>query len=351
MAKIYYQHSFPTTGTDQEQIDLIISRVKASGIPNVRVMSWENTFNIVPRLENVCNQLANAGLGVDIVYDLSGIQISATRMSELCSITRAETIFIMSWMSYGGWGTPLDWVKLFNDTAKSYGHTFGFLLEGDLVYFDPLIMLGNTGIYVISVMDPTKLPPREAYIEPYSYQWRCRWAYSPISSWWGVSGIFTPITSEEIQAAVDGLKSFLISDGTLNNLQKITLQFPNDTISPELASGVAYLIQQLGEVAPQCITDADCPTGYVCQNGVCVQVPPPRGCFIATAAFGTALAPELDILRHFRDTCLPNPITNAYYRLSPSMAELISKHESLRRVTREYLKPLISAMNFAQRKA
>ena len=63
-------------------------------------------------------------------------------------------------------------------------------------------------------------------------------------------------------------------------------------------------------------------------------------CFIATAAYGTPMAEEIDILRQFRDKLLlGNPVgrvfVTAYYKLSPPIAESISEHQVLRTVIRE----------------
>lgn len=62
-----------------------------------------------------------------------------------------------------------------------------------------------------------------------------------------------------------------------------------------------------------------------------------RRCAIATAAYGSPLEPKLAKLRSFRDRCLPTPITNAYYRMSPPIANLISRHPKLRFSTRQIL--------------
>ncbi|MEX2514669.1 MAG: CFI-box-CTERM domain-containing protein [Candidatus Paceibacterota bacterium] len=77
------------------------------------------------------------------------------------------------------------------------------------------------------------------------------------------------------------------------------------------------------------------------------------GCFIATAAFGTALASEIDVLRDFRDTVLLESrfgrgLVAAYYTVSPPIADYISKHESLRAVTRWMLRPVIDSIRLAE---
>lgn len=71
------------------------------------------------------------------------------------------------------------------------------------------------------------------------------------------------------------------------------------------------------------------------------------GCFIATAAYGSPLAPQVDLLRKFRDRYL---LTNAagrlfvttYYTLSPPVAEVIAAAEPLRAVVRTVLIPVIA---------
>ena len=66
---------------------------------------------------------------------------------------------------------------------------------------------------------------------------------------------------------------------------------------------------------------------------------PGCGCFIATAAYGTDTAQELDILREFRDAVLlPNSLgarlVSFYYKTSPPIADFISQHEVIRTVVR-----------------
>lgn len=66
------------------------------------------------------------------------------------------------------------------------------------------------------------------------------------------------------------------------------------------------------------------------------------GCFIATATYGSPLAPEVMVFRRFRDeTLLSSPIgiavVNFYYAISPPLAALIVKSNFLRTATRKLL--------------
>lgn len=70
------------------------------------------------------------------------------------------------------------------------------------------------------------------------------------------------------------------------------------------------------------------------------------GCFIATAAFGTTIEPQVVLLKQFRDQYL---LTNSigqvfvrkYYQYSPPFAGYIAQHETLRFFVRTSLYPLI----------
>jgi len=83
---------------------------------------------------------------------------------------------------------------------------------------------------------------------------------------------------------------------------------------------------------------------------------PPAGgfCFIATAAYGTETASELDILRDFRDqVLLENALglrfVEAYYRLSPPVADFIARNDFLRAVVREVLiDPIVNLLQWSQ---
>lgn len=69
-------------------------------------------------------------------------------------------------------------------------------------------------------------------------------------------------------------------------------------------------------------------------------------CFIATAAYGTPLAREIDVLRAFRDDVLltssaGTAFVDAYYRISPTLADVVARSPVLAALVRAFLIPII----------
>jgi serine protease len=109
---------------------------------------------------------------------------------------------------------------------------------------------------------------------------------------------------------------------------------PGETVTLTVSSNAAY---DVGSPASATVTIVD-------------DDPPrqvDRGCFIATAAYGTSMAGEVRYLRAFRDEYLLNSrlgreFVELYYRLSPPVAGFIRERESLRSVVRVVLSPLVT---------
>lgn len=74
-------------------------------------------------------------------------------------------------------------------------------------------------------------------------------------------------------------------------------------------------------------------------------------CFIATAAYGSLMEPEVKVLREFRDQYLRTSeagrwIVATYYRYSPPIANFISESETLKAFVRVCLTPVVYAVKY-----
>jgi hypothetical protein len=81
--------------------------------------------------------------------------------------------------------------------------------------------------------------------------------------------------------------------------------------------------------------------------------PFPLPCFIATAAYGTDTAGEIDLLGEFRDVVLlPSGLgtefVSLYYEVSPPIAEVIWQHDFLRAAVRVgFVDPIVAMLNWS----
>jgi hypothetical protein len=81
--------------------------------------------------------------------------------------------------------------------------------------------------------------------------------------------------------------------------------------------------------------------------------PFPFPCFVATAAYGTDTAEEINFLRKFRDVVLlPSglgaELVSLYYETSPPIAEAISQHCFLRRAVKVgFIDPIVAILNWS----
>jgi len=69
-------------------------------------------------------------------------------------------------------------------------------------------------------------------------------------------------------------------------------------------------------------------------------------CFVASVAYGTPLAKEVDHLRKYRDqyllqSCLGRILVNIYYKVGPFIASIVNRSSTLKFVTRQILSPLV----------
>ncbi len=118
--------------------------------------------------------------------------------------------------------------------------------------------------------------------------------------------------------------------------------------SPGVSHESAFSTEQQVAVGPA----VEGPLSGEVQGAPDILIPAPNlqntGCFIATAAFDSADAAPVRILRHFRDRYLATNTAGRafiswYYRTSPRLAEALNRHPGLKPLVRIALEPFVAA--------
>lgn len=108
----------------------------------------------------------------------------------------------------------------------------------------------------------------------------------------------------------------------------------------------------------KCVVDSTCGPGTIRKNGVCVvdssQNIGGGGCLIATATFGTELAPQVQQLRELRDSTLLQTNSGSsfmigfnqiYYSFSPTIADLERQNPVFKEAVKLTITPLLTSLS------
>jgi len=110
------------------------------------------------------------------------------------------------------------------------------------------------------------------------------------------------------------------------------------------------------EPTPEPEPEPTCGPGTVLKNGVCVveQQGNGGGCLIATATYGSELAPQVQLLREIRDntvlstssgTSFMNSFNQFYYSFSPTIADWERQNPVFKEATKLFITPMISSLS------
>ena len=112
--------------------------------------------------------------------------------------------------------------------------------------------------------------------------------------------------------------------------------------------------------APEPEPEPTCGAGTELVNGVCqvIKTDEPEssggGCLIATAAYGTELAPQVQFLREIRDNTVMSTASGAsfmtgfnqlYYSFSPTIADWERENPMFQEAVRAFITPMISTLS------
>jgi hypothetical protein len=134
-----------------------------------------------------------------------------------------------------------------------------------------------------------------------------------------------------------------IVDSTLSS-NKATTNLQNENTYMFNIATVDEATVVTGFMDPTSLTAAN----HTATPGEVVGLLDNKSCFIATAAFGSSMAPQVELLRQFRNHFLlpystGRKFVRLYYQYSPPFADYIAKHDFLRTVTRTLLWPIVFA--------
>ncbi len=110
---------------------------------------------------------------------------------------------------------------------------------------------------------------------------------------------------------------------------------------------------------PEPEPEPECGAGTELVNGICqvIKTEEPKGgggCLIATAAYGTELAPQVQFLREIRDntvmstasgTAFMTGFNQLYYSFSPTIADMERENPMFQEVVRAFITPMVSTLS------
>jgi hypothetical protein len=266
----------------------------------------------------------------------------------------AFTLLSLSILSYGVSGSAFATID--PNPALAISSDFEFYSNGETVIvsgligdYDPLSLLASDLVYVIStpagnIAQVGQLGPGSDGYFDFSFV-----VGGPL---WKTSGEYIV----DVTYVAD--KSTITIYYTVDELEPI----PEPVVEPEPEPVVEPEPEPVVEPEPEPVVEPEstCGAGTELVDGICqiTQIEEPTkkggGCLIATAAFGTELAPQVQFLREIRDNTVMSTASGAsfmtgfnqlYYSFSPTIADMERANPMFQEVVRAFITPMISSLS------
>ena len=122
---------------------------------------------------------------------------------------------------------------------------------------------------------------------------------------------------------------------------------------------ITVLVQDENESGSTGVDDSMCGSGTIMKNGKCVvdNSSSGGGCLIATATYGSELAPQVQQLRELRDnqllntesgTAFMNTFNDIYYSFSPIIADYERENPMFKEAVKLAITPMISSLSLME---
>ena len=133
-----------------------------------------------------------------------------------------------------------------------------------------------------------------------------------------------------------------------------------NVITIDYVGGESVITTELVEPEPEPEPEPTCGAGTELVNGICqvIKTDEPEaqggGCLIATAAYGTELAPQVQFLREIRDNTVMSTNSGAafmtgfnqlYYSFSPIIADMERENPMFQEAVRVFITPMVSTLS------
>ena len=199
-------------------------------------------------------------------------------------------------------------------------------------------------------VDPTKDP--QSYVNRYNNEANYKkWFdenYPEYSSIYQAVGLEEPLTVAPFVDPALGAQYYI---DRYNTEPKYKEWF--DSNFPEMTIYEAVGVEEPETIKPQI---GECGIGTQLVDGKCEVISKEQGggCLIATAAYGTELAPQVQFLREIRDntllstssgTSFMTAFNSVYYSFSPAVADLERESSLFREAVKLFITPMLSTLS------